>query len=867
MATNYRKPTLGRAYDYSNSKLVNNANDLYNPQGGGDAELMRQWHLKQLGDIGTIWKDFTGKGVSVGVYDEGVQKAHWDLDGNYDSSKHVVINGTAIDGSIPTGPHGTSVSGLIAAERNGRGGVGVAYDAKVTGVNIFDTDSPLDINGSNTAARESALRQANQFDVVNHSWAATALYGIHATYSSRSNPDSYSSFLARTFDYVAETGRGGLGTVTVMAAGNDNRLSEAHAGVADRHAIAVGAYRQVDGVSSYYSNHGAHLLVSAPSSDFDIIGGTGVVTTDLLGAAGYNWSTEPEAANDYTDQFGGTSAATPIVSGVVSLMLSANDNLGWRDVQNILAASAKMPIAFETGQVAIGLAENGVRSEFIMNNTSFKLAGADANWNGGRMHFSNDYGYGAVDAYNAVRMAEVWGLFAAAKTSANEVHETQQALIGLSSSSDFYLSNYSTSFNDVMIGNATTKSFEVEKDVALERLDLTVSFSYDSTFERKGTFSNGIQTGVDTGLLLSQFKLTAPDGSTAFVPTTGSLVEVDPGTQEFTLGFSGLRGVESKGKWALDFSALDVVIDVQYAPGVSQSTKVDNKLTVSSVKLDMYGSEVTNDDVYTYTNEFFTMTDIKGQSGRKALVDTDGGTDWINAAAVSHDIALSLVGGQATAFDGEKAFTIGRTSVIEGAVTGDGNDTLIGNRYDNYLYAMRGNDTLNGGGGNDYLFGGTGGDRFLFDNGGTSGKDTVLDFSRGDMVATQTALRGMGTDGKVTVANNATLLLDGLLTGDTVLLSQNKGAVLQSMGQKDGYFWYSYLSGADLNPNQVIREVSFQPELTAVGAVQAMTSADHFGGEAGPTGATLAGSIDDHGSFYLYDAMSGSMSGGVLLHA
>ena len=40
-----------------------------------------------------------------------------------------------------------------------------------------------------------------------------------------------------------------------------------------------------------------------------------------------------------------------------------------------------------------------------------------ANWNGGGMHFSNDYGYGVLNAYNAVRMAEVWSLFAPAQTS------------------------------------------------------------------------------------------------------------------------------------------------------------------------------------------------------------------------------------------------------------------------------------------------------------------------------------------------------------------------------------------------------------------------------------------------------------------
>ena len=47
-----------------------------------------------------------------------------------------------------TAPHGTSVSGLIGAELNDEGGVGVAFEAELTGINIFDPDLPIDINGA-----------------------------------------------------------------------------------------------------------------------------------------------------------------------------------------------------------------------------------------------------------------------------------------------------------------------------------------------------------------------------------------------------------------------------------------------------------------------------------------------------------------------------------------------------------------------------------------------------------------------------------------------------------------------------------------------------------------------------------------------
>ena len=104
----------------------------------------------------------------------------------------------------------------------------------------------------------------------------------------------------------------------------------------------------------------------------------------------------------------GTSLSTPEVTGVVALMLQANPGLGWRDVQNILAASAT-----HTGS-AIGAAALGT------NENSYWFLNDAANWNGGGMHFSNDYGYGMLNAYNAVRMAEVWSLFGSAQTTANE---------------------------------------------------------------------------------------------------------------------------------------------------------------------------------------------------------------------------------------------------------------------------------------------------------------------------------------------------------------------------------------------------------------------------------------------------------------
>lgn len=76
---------------------------------------------------------------------------------------------------------------------------------------------------------------------------------------------------------------------------------------------------------------------------------SGIVTTDQTGAAGQNSDKAstigckllPESADlDYTMCFSGTSAAAPIVSGVVGLMKSLNQNLSVDDVTDILHKTA-----------------------------------------------------------------------------------------------------------------------------------------------------------------------------------------------------------------------------------------------------------------------------------------------------------------------------------------------------------------------------------------------------------------------------------------------------------------------------------------------------------------------------------------------
>ncbi len=172
-----------------------------------------------------------------------------------------------------------------------------------------------------------------------------------------------------------------------------------------------------------------------------------------------------------------------MVAGVVSLMYDADAGLGWRDVQSILpprpATSARRSAAASPALRALRLGLERGRT-----------------WNGGGQHFSNDYGYGLVDALAAVRLAETWLLTGTpAATTGNQFGNTMDVL---------------NSTVVVPDGNATGLTFNGNAifDDVVERV--TVQMTFSTTF---------------TGDL--DIFLTSPDG------TVSQLIDNAGGSNDF----------------------------------------------------------------------------------------------------------------------------------------------------------------------------------------------------------------------------------------------------------------------------------------------------------------------------------------------
>ena len=470
-------------------------------------------------------------------------------------------------------------------------------------------------------------------------------------------------------------GRNGLGTIIVQAAGNERTSGDNTNYYLDgntRSTITVGAINRQSDLSilqrgnKAFSTPGANILVSAPGAD--------ILSPDFK---------KKDRTNDYTREGVGTSFSAPIVAGIAALLLEANPRLGYRDVQAILALTARKDI---------------VEDEKINLRTIWQTNGSKT-WNGGGMHVSHDYGYGKVDALAAVRLAENW--MVAAQTEAN-VKRLAAPVISLPLN------------RAIANGQADgiTESLSVEaNNIQIEYVEVRIRLKH-----------------AHHGDLI--IKLISPSGTESILMDRPGKTEVNNtgvekihNNSEINYVFSTvhLRGESGSGNWMLQ------VIDAHDANNQDTGTLVDWGINI-------YGASYNNDDQYIYTDEY---AQLAVQPGRNVVEDSNGGIDTINATAINRASKINIATGEATLAG--QSLTIRQAEAIENLVGGAYDDHLTGNTQCNILVGGRGNDHLSGGAGNDCLFGNQGqntltggddGDFFIIDN-HVDNLDTIEDFALG----------------------------------------------------------------------------------------------------------------------------------------
>ena len=338
-----------------------------------------QWHLKNTQQYGAggggfdinveqAWATTKGEGINVLVVDSGLDYLHSDLrgyeyesgDSNDDSLGHHDPQGSV---RHPTAKHGTWVAGVIAARDNDIGTRGVAPRATVYGYTISRGGTQI-FNEARARRAAAASHMADVTAVSSNSWRIAH----RGTYAAATDE------WRNAIESGITSGYGGKGVLYVWLAGNFH----ANGSYANRdemlvhHGVTVVCAVNYNDVRTTYSERGDNLWLCAPSGDPDRML-PGIATTALH--------------NEYNLSFGGTSAATPIVSGVAALVRAANTALTWRDVKLILAGSARRNDASNTGWEQGALAYGSTTDRY---------------W------FNTEYGFGVVDAGAAVELATGW---------------------------------------------------------------------------------------------------------------------------------------------------------------------------------------------------------------------------------------------------------------------------------------------------------------------------------------------------------------------------------------------------------------------------------------------------------------------------
>ncbi|KMU89515.1 KEX1 protease [Coccidioides immitis H538.4] len=425
-----------------------------------DPIFVDQWHLfntEQPGhdlNVTGLWLEgITGNGTVTAIVDDGLDMYSHDLKDNYFAEGSYDFNdkGKEPRPRLVDDKHGTRCAGEVAAVKNDICGVGVAYNGKVAGIRILSKP----VTDEDEAAAINYGFQKNQ--IYSCSWGPV---------DNGATMDAPGLLIRRAMVHGIQQGRGGNG-----AASGDNCNFDGYTN--SIYSITVGAIDREDKHPYYSESCSAQLVVTYSS------GGTDAISTTDVGL------------DTCSNRHGGTSAAGPLVVGVVALALDVRPDLTWRDIQYLIVETA----------IPVNLEEPGWQTTAIGKK------------------FSHDFGYGKVDAYSLVQLAKNWELV---KPQAwlhspwlKVHHDIPQGSKGLASSFEI--------------------TEELLKKNNLERVEhVTVTMNVNHT--RRGDLS---------------VELKSPSGVISYLSTTRSGDFEKKGYVDWTFMSVAHWGETGKGKWTV----------------------------------------------------------------------------------------------------------------------------------------------------------------------------------------------------------------------------------------------------------------------------------------------------------------------------
>lgn len=507
--------------------LHNIAQQSFSSSAGISGEDM---NVKEAHDLG-----FTGQGVKIAISDTGVETTHPDLNANQLTGQHRDYSQAAAAAwrAVTADPypiedegHGTAVAGIASAVGwNNIGSRGIAPNAEF-GAFLF-------VGNFHTTVASYEAKFLDQldgaFDIFNYSYG---YYGCAFIPTDSSVISAYQAGVTML--------RGGKGAIYVRAAGNDYIGTNEDCDPLDTSAylgntnssedqnlpyLILTAAVNARGRISSYSTPGSGIWVSGLGGEFGT-SSPAIIAPDITSCSDGDatssyltnfdkgvYTISPDCS--YMNHMNGTSSAAPSVAGVIALMLEANPNLTWRDVKHILAVTAD-PIRYSTGPLShpgTGLTGHVYDYLYTQNFAGYR--------------FSNTFGFGRVNAEDAVGMAQSYSV------DLGTYLETDWT--------DFVSGAVNLAIPDNSAVGASSV-INVTTDYVIESIQIKLTTTHPYIGDL------GVQ-------------LTSPSGTTSRILLVNSNIPELGGLSDFTLISNAFYGESSAGTWTLkvvDGKATDI---------------------------------------------------------------------------------------------------------------------------------------------------------------------------------------------------------------------------------------------------------------------------------------------------------------------
>ncbi|MFT7800399.1 PC3-like endoprotease variant B [Arapaima gigas] len=358
--------------------IIDSENGLVDSLKFNDPYWPLQWELFNQGQFSSpkrfdlnvmpVWqRGITGQGVVVTIIDDGVDHTNEDLRKNFEAFASFDLRGAHGLSHDPMplqdtdSGHGTRCAGEVAMEANNSFcGVGIAFNARIGGIRMLDgivTDS----------MEATALTYNNHFiDIYLCCWGpkddGMEMAGPGLLTQKALRLGAQKAWLSTL---TSHSGRDGKGNIFVWASGNGGMAGD-HCGadgyVNSIYSVAIGALTHT-GLPAFFGEPCPAVMA--------------VTLTGAGNRANLPLVTASNLDNGCVSHFTGTSSAAPIAAGIFALVLEANPDLTWRDIQHLITKTAKIPNPLEPG--------------WSMNAAGY--------------HFHDRYGFGLLDAGLMVQQA------------------------------------------------------------------------------------------------------------------------------------------------------------------------------------------------------------------------------------------------------------------------------------------------------------------------------------------------------------------------------------------------------------------------------------------------------------------------------